>query len=327
MAIEIFFDCGAPSLYNELSRKERNSHVMGTHMRNWHKDDFSYVESAEYLAYRRKYLEHLRREQSHLTACSNLDVIHNAELTWKNQQWFERRGVKPLPVFHLGSDLKWLRQYISLGYPYICLGGLVPNPPVVLKPLLDRLWVEELTDNRGMPKVKVHGFGMTSFDLMYRYPWYSVDSKTWVDIARFGAIYVPRKLPNGESDWLHPVVIPVSSRRDHVKLSGRHFKSLPKTSKEFVLGHLKDFSLPFGQSQFFTAGADYELQTGETWSKKPKRDSKGEVERVLEPGVSNDVVCRLSFNMHIFNQIERRIRPWPWSVHLTVRKTRSGGLQ
>lgn len=326
MAIEIFFDCGAPSLYNELSRREKNTNVMGSHIRNWHKDDYSYVESEAYRAYRRAYLEHLRREQGNLSAFSNLDVVHNAELTWKNQQWFEKRGVKPLPVFHLGSDVKWLRRYIELGYSYICLGGLVPNPPMILKPMLDRLWVEELTDDRGMPKVKVHGFGMTSFDLMYRYPWYSVDSKTWTDIARFGAIYVPRKVKSGEPDWLHPVAIPVSHRRDHLKLVGRHYKTLPASSQAFILNLLKEFGLQFGRSTFIAADESYELKEGEMWLRRPKKGKPGEVEQVVEVGVSNDHLARLSFNMYVFKQIERRVRPWPWSVHLTVRPSRVGGL-
>lgn len=34
--------------------------------------------------------------------------------------------------------------------------------------------------------IKVHGFAMTDFRLIYKYPFYSVDSSTWTNVVRFG---------------------------------------------------------------------------------------------------------------------------------------------
>lgn len=50
------------------------------------------------------------------------------------------------------------------------------------------------------PGTKVHGFAMTSVDLMKGYEWSSVDSTSWVLQAGFGRVYVPRKT-DGEYDF------------------------------------------------------------------------------------------------------------------------------
>lgn len=187
----VFVDCGAPSLYNRLSRKTgTDANVMGTHFKHRKYDTFSYVDLPEYIEYRDKYVQFLKEHKKSINIFSNLDVINNPTLTLKNQKIIESKDVFPIPVFHLGSDVSYLREYVK-NYEYIAIGGLVPNPTSVLIPALDRLWREELIDEKGFPKVKVHGFACTSFPLMYRYPWYSVDSATCLKLGMYGKIYLP----------------------------------------------------------------------------------------------------------------------------------------
>ena len=107
-------------------------------------------------------------------------MIGSPEGTWKNQMIMEKAGLKPLPCYHFGEDTKWLQRYIDKGYDYIALGGMVGRPRPALLQWLDTIWSDYLTDSKGMPIVKIHGFGMTSLRLMLRYPWYSVDSTSWV---------------------------------------------------------------------------------------------------------------------------------------------------
>ena len=160
---KVFIDCGAPSLYNKLSRdKELNSRgTMGTVMSQRKFDDYSYTETKEYDAYRQAYIEFMLKHKHEVDVYSNLDVINNPELTWKNQQILEEAGLAPIPVFHLGCDTKWLAKYLKK-YEYIAIGGLVPNPTSVLIPWLDVLFKEHLCDSDGYPKAKYHGFACTS---------------------------------------------------------------------------------------------------------------------------------------------------------------------
>ncbi len=187
---KIFSDCGAPSLYNKLSRKTKHKGIMGTKMSERKYDDFSYTKTDEYTEYLKAYIKFLHENEGKIDFYSNLDVINNPELTYHNQRVMERSGLNPIPVFHLGNPEEWLDRYIE-EYDYIALGGLVPNPTKVLIPSLDRIFKEHILDKDGFPKVKVHGFACTALPLMTRYPWWSVDSATCRKLAMYGWITLP----------------------------------------------------------------------------------------------------------------------------------------
>jgi hypothetical protein len=121
---------------------------------------------------------------------SVLDGIGDPLLTYQNQWAMEQRGVRPLPCFHWGEDERYLEHYVS-NYDFITLGGMVPHSTEENRLWLDRIWSRHLCDSSGKPKLKVHGFGMTSIPLMTRYPWFSVDSSSWVQIAFRGAVILP----------------------------------------------------------------------------------------------------------------------------------------
>jgi len=189
---KVFIDCGAPSLYNKLSRNDLSGGrgVMGTKMSERKFDDYSYVDKPEYATYREAYIEFMLKHKDEVDVYSNLDVINNPKLTYRNQKIIEEAGLHPIPVWHLGNDPKWLERYVK-EYDYIAIGGLVPNPTSVLIPLLDALFKEHLLDSKGYPKVKLHGFACTSLPLMERFPWFSVDSATCRKLANFGSIVLP----------------------------------------------------------------------------------------------------------------------------------------
>lgn len=136
------------------------------------------------------YCDYIHRNQDIINVASVLDGIGDPLKTWQNQQRMEQLGVRALPCFHYGEDERYLEHYVA-SYPYITLGGMVPINKAQLKLWLDRIWDRYLTDENGMPRLKVHGFGLTRLDLMQRYPWYSVDSSSWVQSAGVGGIMVP----------------------------------------------------------------------------------------------------------------------------------------
>lgn len=114
-----------------------------------------------------------------------LDVITSAAKTWEAQLEMEKWGLDPVPCFHYGEDTSYLARYLDK-YDYIALGGMVPISTPQLIPWLDHIWGTFLTDRVGKPTVKVHGFGLTTFSLVQRYPWFSVDSSAWLQRANFG---------------------------------------------------------------------------------------------------------------------------------------------
>lgn len=136
------------------------------------------------------YCDYIKANADVIDFPSVLDGIGDPLLTYQNQCAMEAQGVSALPCFHWGEDERWLEHYVA-NYEYITLGGMVPHSTAENKIWLDRIWSKYLCDSSGKPKLKVHGFGMTSIPLMTRYPWFSVDSSSWVQIAFRGAIILP----------------------------------------------------------------------------------------------------------------------------------------
>jgi hypothetical protein len=161
-------------------------------------------------------------DQIHFT-----DKIASAGGTYRNQIAMEALGVKPLPCFHYGEDEKALEYYIK-NYSYITLGGMVPISTPQLCFWLDRIWSKYLTDGSGRPRVKVHGFGLTAVDLMVRYPWWSVDSSSWVQIAVHGNILLP---DHGS--------IAISSDSPRTKEQNYHYDNFAPIHREYIKGFIE----------------------------------------------------------------------------------------
>jgi hypothetical protein len=137
----------------------------------------------------KQYAEFIRQNKKRITIASSLDVIGDAEGSYRAyRQLRDEEGVDVIPVFHCREDKKWLVKYIKEGARYIALGGMVPESISWLFTWLDDLYSTVLTDDSHKPIVRVHGFGLTVGRLIERYPWYSVDSTTWLNGARFGTV-------------------------------------------------------------------------------------------------------------------------------------------
>lgn len=117
------------------------------------------------------------------TQYANLDAIGDAVQTWKNQEWLESVGLRPLPVWHITSPISNLERILE-NYTHFAIGGMVPlaRQRTNLRTLLDRAW----TVIRPKFPVKIHAFGMSARWILLRYPWYSADSSTWLSFRKYG---------------------------------------------------------------------------------------------------------------------------------------------
>ncbi len=271
-----------------------------------------------------KYISFIKENKKVIDVYANLDVIGSAKKTYQNQMIMEDAGLMPLPTFHYGEKEKWLLKYLDKGYDYIALGGMVPIMTKGLVMWLDRLFGEYLTDEKGMPIYKVHGFGLTSLKLMLRYPWYSVDSTSWVITGRMGSIYIPRR-KNG--DWTYDVdswKIVVSTRSPASKEAGRHINTMSKGEREILIEYITEKGYRLGKSSFTKAKQSHKLKENERWvSAKPKdKTIKRELEIIEEEGLSNKYQLRDELNIIYFIDLEKRMPKWPWAY----KKNRLKGL-
>ena len=113
------------------------------------------------------------------------------EVLWATRK-IERRGLHPIPVFHQQTPLDALQALIDKGYGLIGIGGMIPRTKHII-PVLDQIF--NITEKRG---VRLHGFGVGSKELI-TYPWFSVDSTSWLQAGRFGFVHSVSKDP---TKWL-----------------------------------------------------------------------------------------------------------------------------
>ena len=169
----------------------------------------------------------LWRVEDGVVMASVLDGIGDPLKTWQNQMAMEQLGAKPLPCFHAGEDERYLEYYVQ-NYEYITLGGMVGSSTKQLCIWLDRMWERYLTDGSGRPRLKVHGFGITAVPIMERYPWYSVDSSSWIQSAAFGSIVTPQWGP-----------LSVSEKSPARHEAGQHVSTLTAIEQDLVLQMLE----------------------------------------------------------------------------------------
>lgn len=120
-----------------------------------------------------------------------------ANKTWENYVYMLER-VKPeyrdklVCAFHYGEPKEALHRIISGidGYKpkYIAFGGRAGVSTRDLYKYFDTYfwkWIRESVT----PDIKIHAFGVTVFDMLERYPWYSADSTSWLRTGITGSIY------------------------------------------------------------------------------------------------------------------------------------------
>lgn len=155
-----------------------------------------FLNSGAYSAYTQKktisvdkYADFIHQHGKIFSHIANLDDVGDTgRNSWDNLKALETMGCKVIPVFHYQDDIIYLKKMMA-NYEFIALGGLVGAGAgrKKLRDWLRVIWGKYLTEKDGLtPRLKIHGFGLTDFDLMKRYPWFSVDSSSWVQAGIHG---------------------------------------------------------------------------------------------------------------------------------------------
>jgi hypothetical protein len=174
-----------------------------------------------------KYISFVQFHKNSIETFANLDVIGDPIATWKNQRIMESYNLNPIPCFHFGEDLKWLKKYVER-YEYVALGGMVGKTK--RKALI--LWLDQVF--KIIEKTKTHGFGITDLLLLKKYPWYSVDSTTHAVAARMGEIFI---LNYNKTDMFR---ICISNQRNVVN----NVQNKPKIIKKLIMEEIESGMIP-----------------------------------------------------------------------------------
>lgn len=294
-SVKLLLDSGAVNFYNKYVKKNTKG-APGRRFSDRRREKHEYASTDEFKKYRNAYIHFIKKNKASLSAYINLDIINNAKASYESLKYMESKGLTPLPVFHIGNDVKWLERYIKEGYGYICLGGITPNPWEQVKPILDKIWSDILTDDKGMPILKVHGLAATSFPLMKRYPWFSVDSTSWLKMGVYGSIYVPVRKKGVFILKSPPYTVSISAKK--IKQEGNN-QLIPEKKKMNIKQNVRDWlseiNVPLGSV-----------------------DSKGEA---IKWGVTSNWEARCLANARYFQKFVDSLPLWPWPFKPDTRNT------
>lgn len=162
-----------------------------------------------------------------------LDYKPHQPTIFAMQGRFAKDGLMPTPVYHGDASVDWLKKYkdeygcklISVGTAGVDIRGKSYKR---FRYFFDRVF--EFGAKHG---IQFHGLAVTSLALITTYPWYSVDSSTWVRSSINGMITFPDREKNTIYN-LH-----ISSR--HTKTPVLSYNDMTKSQRSMVTSTLKDF--------------------------------------------------------------------------------------
>jgi len=274
----LFLDSGAHGLYTREVMKK-----VPVRMRH-RVNPYEFYETNGFWEYVDSYAAFLKLHPD-IRLYANVDVIFNPKLSWKVLKYLEREhGLSPVPVIHFGTEVRWVKRHLDAGYEFLGIGGL--GQEAQRRDYVgwaDTVFRLVCSGADRMPLVRTHGFAIGSPSLMRRYPWWSVDSATWVKSAGFGKIFVPRK-KSGKWDFFHHLGIDVSDKSPSLQVKGQHITNLSPGEKRAVIEWLDEIGVPLGSMT----------------------DSKNDTQKT----VMNHRSCRILANLHFFKGLVRSL-PWP----------------
>lgn len=135
------------------------------------------VKLEDYIAFCKEY-------RSMFTVYAALDVIGDAEASFRNYVAMRDAGLDPMPAFHHGSPLKWVDEYAKLT-SHIGLGG------IAMMTKRDRAtFLRGIFQRYPDPsKVGFHGFGINDSEILTTFPWKTADATSIHLRARLGGIW------------------------------------------------------------------------------------------------------------------------------------------
>lgn len=183
-----FYDFNRLESFYVISKEERN-HIQ--HYRSFLLDSgaFTFLNNGSKNTSWDKYVE------DYANFINQYDVKHFLELDidpivgLKEVERFRNKlesltNKKSIPVWHKSRGKEyWIKMVKE--YDYVAIGGIVTKE---IKPSEYRFFTWMLQEAK-KHNCKVHGLGFTNLEGIKKYPFYSVDSTSWLSGNRFGGVY------------------------------------------------------------------------------------------------------------------------------------------
>jgi hypothetical protein len=276
------------------------------------------LDSGAYTAYRKgiiididEYAQYVIKSGHKYQDCFNLDSINDSEQSYKNWKYLKSLGADTIPVYHMATgEEKWLKLYLK-ETDHVAIGAIANMDTGQRRMGLDDIWKNYFIDKDGMPKVKVHGLGLTAVDLMIRYPWHSVDSFTPVISAVWGSILLPKFDNEGTPHFFDLAICKVSDQGNHKEGMLNSYPNLPRTWRDkFIPKLLKRHGFLLGEISY-QPRRDRRGKKGENANKPTTMFDLTKPSNPEIPTLANSWEERMRWNLIMWNELKARLPIWP----------------
>lgn len=236
------------------------------------------------------------------------DLEITCQTSWDNYMMMLDAGLpkeKVVPVFHQMDDFKWLEKYMEFGVPYLGLSSTNRASTIIRQMWLDTC-MNYTCDKEGFPLIKTHGFAVTALPLIIRYPWWSCDSTAGMKFAIYGSVLIPHRATDGTWNFMRsPMTMAFSARSKSESRLGL----LSPMEQRVLIKYLDNAGIALGKSEYRKEDLDYKHDVINENVHQTNKDHMV-IEKIIEPGVSNDWRERCAINNYFYQQVQERL-PWP----------------
>lgn len=171
------------------------------------------------------------KHQHNFHLIASLDVIGDAVASMENYERLRDAGANVFPTFHYGEPMEYLEKMKRMS-DVVGIGGVAQlGGGKKLLNWMDTAW-QRLVDRSGKPTHRVHGFAVTAPSLIVRFPWYSVDSMSWLFSANNGSVCI------FDGKRLHNVIVSETSAAAK-DLGAMHYSVLSKPERDRLHAYLE----------------------------------------------------------------------------------------
>lgn len=180
-------------------------------------------------------------------------LLEAPALSWKNYLYMRDKVKSPeklLPIFHQGEEYTWLTNMLEWTddegnhIPYIGISPANDQPVKEKEKFIDKCFKIIATSSN--PDVKTHAFGMTSLNILERYPFTSADSTSWIlnaamgsIMTKFGSVTVSDGRTHGNDHILRMPKAAQQEIQNYVESHGYNMKELAEDYKQRILFNIK----------------------------------------------------------------------------------------
>lgn len=123
-----------------------------------------------------------------------------AQISFNTLKEMRRRGFQPIPIWHARESLDWIDRMLDLGCDYLGFSTTSARG-FAIDNALELAWSKVVTAS-GKPTVQVHAFGNSHVPTLFKYPWASADSSSWLRGPKWGRIML-HGIPTGRLNHRH----------------------------------------------------------------------------------------------------------------------------